>query len=233
VDLTDWFDGAETHEGLIRIGLAHGAVQGILMDEAGAQNPISATRTKTAQLDYLALGDWHGMKQVDDRTWYSGTHEQDRFKSNNPGHVLLVDIQAAGALPEVTPIKTSQYTWVEISETLTVSTDIDRLANNLSTLGAETALNLTLDGSIDLATAACLTDLLQQSDARLRSLYCDRSGLREAPSDEDIAAIKADGYLAEVVDDLRKLQAETPEVAAGALSILAAILKDIRGTEVI
>lgn len=229
VDLTEWFDEAETEEGLVRVGLAHGAVQGILMEEAGSQNPISPTRAQSAQLDYLALGDWHGMKQVNDRIWYSGTHEQDRFKSNNPGHVLLVDIPEVGALPKVTPIRTTRYTWVEMSETLSISTDVDRLANTLKTLGTDTALNLTLDGSISLATAARLTDLLQQTDARLRSLSCDRAGLKEAPSEEDIAAIKADGYLAEVVDDLRKLQPDKPEAAAGALSILAAILKDIHG----
>ena len=32
-DLTDWFDSAETPAGLLRIGLAHGSVQGILAED--------------------------------------------------------------------------------------------------------------------------------------------------------------------------------------------------------
>src|SRR5690606_17150735 len=96
-DLTDWFDSAQTPAGLLRIGLAHGSVQGILADEIDSPNPIAADRVSRAQLDYLALGDWHGCKQIDARTWYSGTPEQDRFKSNGAGQVLIVDIAAAGA----------------------------------------------------------------------------------------------------------------------------------------
>ena len=43
-DLTEWFDHAETTDGLLRIGLAHGSVQGILAEDENATNPISPER---------------------------------------------------------------------------------------------------------------------------------------------------------------------------------------------
>lgn len=95
-DLTDWFDYAPTPPQLLRVGLAHGSVQGILAEDIDSPNPIDPQRAARARLDYLALGDWHGCRQIDDRTWYSGTPEQDRFKSNGAGQVLDVQINAPG-----------------------------------------------------------------------------------------------------------------------------------------
>ncbi|HPV62089.1 MAG TPA: DNA repair exonuclease, partial [Thauera aminoaromatica] len=75
-DETAWFDHAETAPGLVRVGLAHGSVQGVLAEDIDSPNPIAADRATRAALDYLALGDWHGTRRIDARTWYSGTPEQ-------------------------------------------------------------------------------------------------------------------------------------------------------------
>jgi len=101
-DTTAWFNSAETPAGLLRVGLAHGSVQGVLAEEIDSPNPIAPDRAVQARLDYLALGDWHGCKQINARTWYSGTPEPDRFKSNDAGLALLVSIEAPGAEPTVT-----------------------------------------------------------------------------------------------------------------------------------
>ena len=50
--------------------------------DADEENPASATNQLRLdaplleQLDYVALGDWHGLKQVNARSWYSGTPER-------------------------------------------------------------------------------------------------------------------------------------------------------------
>ncbi|EQD67220.1 metallophosphoesterase, partial [mine drainage metagenome] len=110
-DLTEWFDHAETPPRHIRIGVAHGSVQGVLSGDIDSANPIASDRAARAKLDYLALGDWHGCKQIDSRTWYSGTPEPDRFKDNAPGYALLVDIDAPGCEPRVTRLETGQFIW--------------------------------------------------------------------------------------------------------------------------
>lgn len=63
-DLTAVFDQLTSRPGLLRVGLAHGSVQGILPDTVDATNPIAADRAERARLDYLALGDWHGAKCI-------------------------------------------------------------------------------------------------------------------------------------------------------------------------
>ncbi len=70
-----------------RILLAHGSVHGFAAADLDADddNPSSANNRLQLdgglleQVDYVALGDWHGLKQVNPRTWYSGTPEPDRF----------------------------------------------------------------------------------------------------------------------------------------------------------
>ena len=109
-DPTAWMDDRETRPGVIRVGLAHGAVQGFgSAGEAGVL--IDPRRAETARLDYLALGDWHGTKEIGLRTWYAGTPEPDQFPANEPGFALAVEIEAAGAPPRVTRHRTARFTW--------------------------------------------------------------------------------------------------------------------------
>jgi len=109
-DLTEWMDGEATAEGIVRIGLAHGAIQSF-SEESASSDVIAPDRARRAGLDYLALGDWHGAVAVDPRTRYSGTPEPDRFKHNRPGEALLVSIAGRTALPEVTSLDTASFAW--------------------------------------------------------------------------------------------------------------------------
>ena len=103
-DPTAWMDGAATPAGTLRIGLAHGSVQGF--GSAGEANvPIDPARVKSAGLSYLALGDWHGMTRISDRAWYSGTPEPDGFRDNDPGNALIVRIDGAGACRKVERVR--------------------------------------------------------------------------------------------------------------------------------
>lgn len=226
-DLTEWFDAAETAPGLLRIGLAHGSMQGVLADDIDSPNPIAANRAKQARLDYLALGDWHGCKQIDDFTWYSGTPEQERFKDNGAGHVLIVDLPSINTPPQVQQHFVGQHQWQQWSERITVASDLDQLIERLTAQAASTVLNLSLAGEIDLAGQQRLLQALAVAEARYRSLQCDMTDLRLEPTDEDIAGLQADGYVGEVIAELRELQdVESAEAARDALAILAGLLRD-------
>ena len=109
-DLTDWMDSADLPAEALRIGLAHGAIQNFTEDST-THDVIAPDRARRSNLDYLALGDWHGRMKVDERTYYSGTPETDRFKHNRPAEALLVTVSAHGALPEVSPIETGTFHW--------------------------------------------------------------------------------------------------------------------------
>lgn len=229
-DLTSWFDQAETPAGLVRIGLAHGSVQGILAEDVDSPNPISQDRTETARLDYLALGDWHGTKQINPHTWYSGTPEQDRFRGNDPGNVLLVDIPEVGAEPKVEIHPVGRHPWVQMSERLAVSSDLDQLIAKIEEQPEQAVVALRLEGEISLLGKQQLEHALSVAEARFRSLGYDLSGLSLQPTDEDIAALHADGYVGDVIAELRDQQeGENGEVARDAMAILASMLLEKQG----
>jgi len=232
-DLTEWFDEAKTPAGWLRIGVAHGAVQGVLAADIDSANPIATDRAATARLDYLALGDWHGSKRIDARTWYSGTPEPHRFKSNEAGQALLVQFNQPGEEPVVQSRPTAQYQWRQQSLSLTVPSDVDALLMQLQACRPHDVLDLSLSGSLALADHQRVQQALQAAQAKVRCLRSDLSGLQMAPTPEDIAALQADGYLGEVIADLVSAsQANVSQVstteqaqrAQDALAILSALL---------
>ena len=223
-DLTEDFDSLETDAGLLRIGLAHGCMQGILADDIDSANPIAQDRVSRALLDYLALGDWHGTRQIDDRTWYSGTPEPDRYKNNDAGQALLVEIEGHAALPKVEPVKVGQYVWRTLEIQLAVPSDVDGLVEQLNDVQGHDVIRIRISGQTDLLGNQRIHLALSEADGRARSLSFEVDGLRLIPTDEDVASLKAEGYLGEVISELRQDQSHDPETAREALAILAGVL---------
>jgi hypothetical protein len=228
-DLTAPFDHLPSPEGWFRVGMAHGAVQGLLADSIDSANPIAADRADTARLDYLALGDWHGTRIVGPRCAYSGTPEPDRFRNNDAGQALWVELDAPGALPRLTPVATGQHDWRQWALDLQVPSDLDQALAELASLPARTVLDFSARGRLDLAQHQRLLAALGACEGRLRALRCDLGALQMAPTAEDIAALHADGWLGEVLAELRDTPAEPAEAAAtaqAALALLTTLLAD-------
>ena len=232
-DLTIWFEQHDSAPHLVRIGLAHGSVQGVLAEGIDASNPIAADSAARGRLDYLALGDWHGCKRIDARCWYSGTPEADRFKGNDPGFALLVELAQAGAEPVVTPLPVGHYRWLQDSVTLALSSDLDALIERLQGVKAHDVLRLAVEGETDLAGRERLQSAIGQAQARGRSVRVTLDALRLAPTTDDLAALHADGYLADVIHELQQRQQqrgdEGAETAAQALALLAGVLREQQG----
>lgn len=223
-DVTQAFDAMESEPGRIRVGLAHGSVAGRLPDTIDATNPIAPDRASRARLDYLALGDWHGCLSVDERTWYAGTPEQDRFRGNEPGYVLDVRIAAPGATPQVERVATGKYRWSAWTETLSLPTDGQALAERLAALRAEDVLRLELQGHVNVPTWEALQRAVDQAAAQARAVLPDFSGLLLEPDDADLAQLGASGYVGEVATQLQAMQAD-PEQAAVAGEALRLLLR--------
>lgn len=233
LDVTSWFDDAPTTPGLPRIGLAHGCVSGILAEGIDSANPIAAGRAAAAGLDYLALGDWHGTRQVDQRTWYAGTPETERFRANQSGQALLVTLEGAGALPQVQPLATGEYRWQQLEFTLSGASDLDAVWAALEAVDGRTVLQLRLQGACDLATQKLLQQRIARASATARALVADLDALRLAPTAEDLAALRADGFVGEVLRELRAGQAGPDAALAGAALLqLARVLDELdRGAD--
>jgi DNA repair exonuclease SbcCD nuclease subunit len=213
-DLTEWMDQAESAAGLLRIGLAHGSVTGF-GTESEAKNPIAPDRAKRAGLDYLALGDWHRTMQVNAATWYAGTPEADRFNSQEQGQVLLVDIAAPGAPPEVTQKLTGAFRWRAATEELSRGEELQgfearlRAGEGLSGV----LMRLEVKGALDLTSRADLAQRLAALEAAMFWLDADLSALHVRPTPEDLEKIDFQGVLREAAERLRA-EAEDPSASA-------------------
>ncbi|MNJ36204.1 exonuclease subunit SbcD [compost metagenome] len=186
-----------TPPGALRIGLAHGSIT-----EFGAtgesSNLIPPDRAKSAGLDYLALGDWHGFLTVGDRTAYSGTPEIDRFGRDEPGSCIGVSLRSKET-PEVQRIETGRYRWLSRRWNVENMEDLDR---ELAALRGEVRLSDVLL-SLHLAGVASLSDRIAMTSTvedrlahEVRHLDLDTDGLVARPTAEDVAQIDIQGALA-------------------------------------
>lgn len=121
-DLTAWMSDCATPEGHLRIGLAHGGVVTFGSEDDGRET-IPIDRARTAGLDYLALGDWHGFTKLADRAFYSGSPERDRFKHQGRGICLAVTISGRDAIPRIDEVETGRFDWFETELHLTPEQD--------------------------------------------------------------------------------------------------------------
>ena len=125
--------------------------------KAGANNLIDLTSLPEQEIDYIALGDWHNLKQVSDRAWYPGTPEPDRFDQgddNQRGQVLAVHVSRSAA-PEVQTIPTGRIRWHNIRCRFNSDEDLDRFERQVDELTAgrvaRDLLRVEVSGSLSLA----------------------------------------------------------------------------------
>ncbi|MFT8418527.1 MAG: DNA repair exonuclease [Acetobacter sp.] len=139
-DLTAYMDDTPTPEGALRIGVAHGSVVGFGNGDEAQNNPIAIDRAARAGLAYLALGDWHGFQQINDRTVYSGTPEVDRFGTGGAGggECVVVAFDGPTAPPRLNRHKTGHFTWRKFENVVLGSgADINVLENRVRAIAPE------------------------------------------------------------------------------------------------
>lgn len=179
-DTTSWLREPsvfQPHEGP-RIILAHGSVQGFAAggdDEGNVYEPnrIDLSRLPLESIDYIALGDWHGAKNVEPKAWYSGTPEPDRFakgEAHFPGMVLLVTADR-GTMPHVEEIPTGRLGWHRHAFHFGEDASLDLLRDAIHRLIGHEAqhdlLELQLDGSLGFSALDKLEKFLAELEARL------------------------------------------------------------------
>lgn len=219
-DLTAYMNAATTPDGAIRIGIAHGSIQGF-GSEGDASNYVDPARADVAGLTYLAMGDWHRQMKVNDRCWYSGTPEPDRFKrpSNataslcNGGSALLVEILSVRMVPRVQPIATGQYHWHQLEKILTEDAQVATLEQELRALDADlgkVVLDLKAQGTLSLEGRKVFEErILQNIGAALRALRFDESGLVLHPTEQDLDDIDRSGFVRVAADRLKTMAEDT------------------------
>jgi hypothetical protein len=208
-DPTAWMDQAATPEGAVRIGLAHGSVTHFGSADRSQGNYIDPARPKHARLDYLALGDWHGRREIGARCWYAGTPEPDGFDQQDSGSVLLVELAGPATAPCVQPLPSAHYRWVRLRETLHGAEDIAVLDARIRALQPDAArllVDLAVAGTLSLAERALFA---QRIDRSLRAALChlrlDDAQLYLTPSPDDLDTIAKAGFVRSAATRLMEL----------------------------
>ena len=186
LDPTEWIPPREVGDRTLRIGLAHGSLDTL---PATGNFPIAVDRTERSGLDYLALGDWHGTLEIAPRSWYSGTHEPDRFRENDPGNVLVVRLAAPGADPDVEKVRVGRCRWLSANQSVHDEMDVAGVESAPEALGEpfeDTLVWLHLSGTIGLETRERLEAMLNGWRARLLHIRVDDDGLVAEPSQDDL-----------------------------------------------
>lgn len=213
-----------------RIVLAHGSTQQFTSEsdeeEAGsaATNQIDLSRLQAGAFDYVALGDWHGTKQVTPTAWFSGTPELDRFpkgEDHDPGNVLVV-AAGRGQTPTITSIHTGRFAWHELAfdfaEDSSLAVFRERLEGIIGTRANEDLLRLELTGSLGVQAAGQLEQAIESLQARLLRLKLTNQVV-VAPTADEIQALTqrpSDPLTGRVASQLVARAVGTDETAASA-----------------
>lgn len=223
-DPTSYMDDLELPDGLVRIGMAHGTVRGFGSDDSKVPNYIAPDRPARAALSYLALGDWHGQRKINDRCWYSGTPETDAFSVVDGGRALLVEIEDADSVPKVTPLDTGYYEWTSLSEQINGRQDIDFLERKLRETDDDldrVLMDLKVEGALSLEDLEYFKEkIVDGAAAAFRFLRVDDGRLFPDPTDRDLDQIDQRGFVRTAAEKLRREAAEGDGTAAAALQRL-------------
>lgn len=214
----------------IHIGLAHGSVEGAPIGEW--DHPIPRDAASRSGLDYLALGHWHsfglfGTKDAP-RTAYSGTHEPTSFGERDSGNALIVDIEAPGCAPVLTPVRTGGISWISIEEQIDSRDALESVRERIGKLQnpERTLLRIRLSGLMRPDDRVALEEIALAAASFLWS-EVDESGLLPSPEDDSWIDNLPAGLLREVGKRLHHTQ-EAPEIRTKALLELYALLSEVK-----
>lgn len=249
-DTTAWLRGMDLSifGGKPRLVIAHGSVQdfgptGDDEESSDAANHLDLARLPVEELDYLALGDWHGMKEVSSSgkclAWYSGTPEPDRFPrgvGNQPGHVLLVTVER-GSLAKVVPVPTARLAWHDVEFHLPDDEGVTRLNETLAAVvqgrTGQDLLRLTLRGCLGISGWTLLEETLETWRSRLLRLRL-HAEVGTAPTEAEISALvsSSEAPLAarvagRLLQETKSSDAAVATTAHQALRVLHAALRSV------
>lgn len=220
-------DLAEVAPGRIRIIAGHGAVSSLdpdresvaTIDEANLRRVVDADRAQ-----FVALGDRHATYEVAERIWYPGAPEVTSRREDDPGNVLVVDIDPQTHAVDVEKVAVGQWSFVVVEEDIDSGEDVTALESRLAAIADKdrTAVWLILRGTLSTAAKARLDEVLDHAGDlfALVSLWERHTDLAVIAADEDFAGLGLSGYLQESLDDLAERAAGDDAAAQDALGLL-------------
>jgi DNA repair exonuclease SbcCD nuclease subunit len=233
-DPTAWIQG-QTGAG-IRIGMAHGNVEGLPVDHP--DHPIPRDAVARCNLDYLALGHWHSTAIYKDangdiRMAYSGTHETTSFGERDSGNAIWLEIEKPGIVPQVRIVPIGRLKWLIYERDIQLSGQLTQLRQELERMSDPEAvlLDLRLKGLLDLDEQGELSHIEDVVRSRFLYAHTDVSALVPAPGDNLWIESLPAGIIREAATRLRQTAAsggQMAETVQRALMMLYTVAREVR-----
>jgi len=228
--------GWQSNPGIVRICVAHGMADSLSPDR---DNPalieLKSAEALLAQgkIHYLALGDRHSLTRVDEhgRIWYSGSPEPTDYDEEDPGSVIVADVEASGV--RAAPHRTGTWRFERRHFDVAGEADLAGLEGWLQSLTPKerTVVKLSLAGTLTLRSAARLESIIALAKDVFAAIE-DPERHRDIavlPDDEDFSGVEVAGFARAALDALRARAAGSGPDAAGARGALALLVRLARG----
>ncbi len=238
-DLIDQACAAAGPPAALRIIVGHGTLDSRSPD---ATDPALISlkrleaRIEADEVHYVALGDRHSTTNegTTGRVWYSGAPEPTDYREEDPGNVLVVELEPGQI--EVAPRSVGKWRFRQHQCHLSSDADIDSLQQWLDTLEDKqrTVVKLSLVGSVSLGQKERLDRLLDHFADLLAALetWERRSDLVVVPDDGEISTLGLSGFANDALGDLRELaQSSDPAEAVRAQNATALLHRLTRSAQ--
>jgi DNA repair protein SbcD/Mre11 len=186
-----WIKHGGIDNGMINIGIAHGALEGISADLQGQYFPMNSRELTQTGLDLWLLGHCHIRYPDQDLVtgasiFNCGTPEPDGMNFMRSGNAWLIELDDDKCIT-ARSTAVGRYRFYDLEWEINNEEDIDRLNQNLLTGEAGTKLvRLRLYGSLEDEIYGLRQELYDQWEEQLFYFKVDDSELRQRVSRETI-----------------------------------------------
>lgn len=219
--------GLDAPSGTLRIAVCHGQTDTLSPDTTRPDN-IELARAEAAIRDgkfhYLALGDRHSVTSLGEtgRVHYSGAPVATDFREDDPNKVLLVDLDDERC--EVTPLEVGNWQFEDPHVEMNGESDLEGFRQWLDELPdpPRTVIKASFEGSVNMATAAALDELMESNRERFASLRRRErlTDLAIVPDRLDEDSVSLSGYARAAWNELQDAAESGDETARDALMLL-------------
>ncbi len=240
---TEWIkhiDFNGFNKDLPRVVIAHGSIHGFSKKDYDVSNPsiiennlLDLENLPLNEIDYVALGDWHSLKQITKKAWYSGTPEQDRFNINKQdmrSQVLIVDVQR-NREPVVEIVSTSEIKWSNLRISLRDNNDIQKLKKYLDNIiGSRVGkdlLRIELDGQLCLEDYNDFKEVIDRLEEQLLHLRI-KGKCSQRPSKNELLSIIGNNANPLISSIANKLLIELDDIVHDEIKSSAEDLRRVR-----
>ena len=159
---------AEVAPGRTRIIAGHGAVSTLDPDrESLATIDVESLKAvlREDRAQFVALGDRHATYSVNECIWYPGAPEVTSRREDDPGNILLVDIDPQTHASSVEKVHIGRWSFLVVDEDVNSGDDVSRLERRLADIPDKdsSAVWLILRGTLTTAAKSRLDEVLDHA----------------------------------------------------------------------